>query len=162
MQTDLILKLLLLLTIANGAPVVAKRLFDDRFSFPLDGHTRFFDGQPLFGATKTIRGLVLSIATTSGAAPLLGLSLSTGFLVGAGAMVGDLLSSFTKRRLGLKISSRAAGLDQIPESLLPALLCLLELSLTAADVVAIVSAFFVGEIVLSRWLFRMHLRDRPY
>jgi CDP-archaeol synthase len=162
MQTALILKLLLLLIIANGVPVVAKCLLGERLSFPLDGHARFFDGRPLFGASKTIRGLVLSIATTSGVAPLLALSLSTGFLVGSGAMVGDIMSSFMKRRLRLKASSRATGLDQIPESLLPSLLCSLQLSLNAADVVAIVSAFFVGEIVLSRWLFRMHIRDRPY
>lgn len=162
MQTAVVLKLLLLLTVANGAPVVAKRLLGSRLSYPLDGRARFLDGRPLFGASKTIRGLVLSIATTSGVAPLLGLDLSTGFLVGAGAMAGDLLSSFTKRRLGLKPSSRATGLDQIPESLLPALLCWQELSLTVADGVAVVGGFLIGEIILSRWLFRMHIRDRPY
>ena len=32
------------------------------------------------------------------------------------AMVGDLLSSFVKRRLKFQPSSRATGLDQIPES----------------------------------------------
>ena len=77
-------------------------------------------------------------------------------------MTGDLLSSFTKRRLALKPSSRATGLDQIPESLVPALMCWHELSLTVADVVAVVGLFFFGEIVLSRLLFRMHIRDRPY
>lgn len=162
MHTAIVLKLLLLLTIANGAPVVAKRLLGSRLSYPLDGHARFLDGRPLFGTSKTIRGLVLSIAMTSGVAPMLELKLSTGFLIGTGAMVGDLLSSFTKRRLGLKPSSRTTGLDQIPESLLPALLCWQELSLTAADGVAMVGGFLIGEIILSRWLFRMHIRDRPY
>ena len=162
MQTLVILKLLALLTIANGAPVVARRLLGHRLSFPLDGHVRFFDDRPLLGASKTVRGLVFSVVATSIASLLLGMWLSTGFLVRVGAMAGDLLSSFTKRRLALQPSSRATGLDQIPESLVPALMCWHELSLTAADVVAVVGLFFFGEIVLSRLLFRMHIRDRPY
>lgn len=162
MQTLVILKLLALLTIANGAPVIARHLLGDRLSFPLDGYARFIDGRPLLGASKTVRGLVLSVVATDIVALLLGMSLRTGILVGVGAMAGDLLSSFTKRRLALEPSSRATGLDQIPESLVPALMCWHELSLTTADVVAVVGLFFLGEIVLSRLLFRMHIRDRPY
>lgn len=162
MQIALVLKLLVLLTLANGVPVVAKRLLGDRLAWPLDGGVRFIDGRPLFGVSKTIRGLVLAVVATSLAAPLLGLAVSAGFLVGLGAMAGDLLSSFVKRRLGFKPSSRATGLDQIPESLVPALLCWRDLSLTATDVVAVVGVFLVGEIVLSRLLFRMRIRDRPY
>jgi hypothetical protein len=30
------------------------------------------------------------------------------------------------------------------------------------DIVVTAALFFVGEIVLSRLLFRLHLRDRPY
>lgn len=162
MQVLIVLELLVLLTIANGVPVLAKRLLGDRLAWPLDNHARFADGRPLFGASKTIRGLGLAIVATAAFAPLLGLAASTGALVGAGAMIGDLLSSFTKRRLDLKPSSRATGLDQIPESLIPALLCRQELGLGAADIVAVVAIFFAGEIVLSRLLFRMHIRDRPY
>ena len=77
-------------------------------------------------------------------------------------MAGDLLSSFLKRRLGLQSSSKAVGLDQIPESLLPLLACRQALSLTALDIVAGTAIFFVAEVVLSRFLFRLHVRDRPY
>ena len=162
MQIVVILELLALLTVANGAPVVARRLLGDRLSFPLDGHARFIDGRPLLGASKTIRGLVVSVVATSILALLLRMRLSTGILVGVGAMSGDLLSSFTKRRLGLKPSSRATGLDQIPESLVPALMCWHRLSLGAADAVAVAGLFLLGDIVLSRLLYRMHIRDRPY
>ena len=162
MQVLIILELLILLTIANGVPVIAKRLLGDRFAWPLDGNVRFIDGRPLFGASKTIRGLVLAVVATGAVAPLLGLAVTTGVLVGAGAMVGDLSSSFTKRRLDFKPSSRATGLDQVPESLIPVLLCRQELGLGAADIVAVVAIFFAGEILLSRLLFRMHIRDRPY
>jgi CDP-archaeol synthase len=162
MQIFIILKLLILLAVANGAPVVAKRLFGNRLSYALDGGARFIDGRALFGTSKTVRGLLLSIGATTAASPLFGLDFTTGFLVGLGAMAGDLLSSFTKRRLGMKPSSRATGLDQIPESLLPALMCWKHLSLSLTDVIALVGAFFVGEILLSLLLFKAHIRDRPY
>ena len=77
-------------------------------------------------------------------------------------MAGDLFSSFCKRRLGLPPSSRASGLDQIPESLLPLLACRDLLGLAAADIAACVVLFVVGEVVLSRVLFALRLRDRPY
>jgi hypothetical protein len=78
------------------------------------------------------------------------------------AMAGDLLSSFLKRRRGLPPSSQALGLDQIPESLLPQFACIDPLGLTIADIVAGVVIFLVGELLLSRLLFKLKLRDRPY
>ena len=77
-------------------------------------------------------------------------------------MAGDLFSSFLKRRLDLTPSSKAVGLDQVPESLLPLLVCRQALALTVLDVVVTTAIFFVGEVVLSRVLFRLHVRDRPY
>jgi CDP-2,3-bis-(O-geranylgeranyl)-sn-glycerol synthase len=88
--------------------------------------------------------------------------LEIGLRVGAAAMAGDLLSSFVKRRLRLPSSGRASGLDQVPESLFPFLACLGALPLSALDIIAGVVVFFVGEILLSRLLFKLHLRDRPY
>ena len=58
MQLLHILQLLVLLTLANGTPIVAKKLFGHRFSCPLDNGTILFDGRPLFGPSKTIRGIV--------------------------------------------------------------------------------------------------------
>ncbi|QOZ47306.1 CDP-archaeol synthase [Bradyrhizobium sp. CCBAU 53340] len=162
MQILPVFKLLTLLAVANGVPVLAKRLFGGRLACALDGGDRFIDGRPLFGASKTLRGLLLSIVVTTAVSPLLGLDFASAFLVGLGAMVGDLLSSFTKRRLGIKPSGRATGLDQVPESLLPALMCWKRLSLSTTDVVVVVAVFFLGEIVLSRLMFRLHIRDRPY
>jgi hypothetical protein len=78
------------------------------------------------------------------------------------AMAGDLLSSFVKRRLQFQPSSRATGLDQIPESLLPALACRSTLGLTAIDILAVVTVFSVGEMVFSQLLFKWHVRDRPF
>jgi CDP-diglyceride synthetase len=155
-------QLLILLTLANGSPVVAKLVLRDRFSMPLDGNRKFIDGRPLFGPAKTIRGILVAIVVPAASAPLLGLDLEIGLLVGATAMAGDLLSSFVKRRLGLAPSSRATGVDQIPESLIPLLACRQVLALTAVDIVVACGVFFAGELLLSRLLFRLHLRDRPY
>jgi CDP-2,3-bis-(O-geranylgeranyl)-sn-glycerol synthase len=90
------------------------------------------------------------------------LEWKTGLVVATMAMVGDLLSSFLKRRLDLPPSSRATGLDQIPECLFPALACRSTLGLTVLDILFVVLIFFVGEIVLSRLLFQWRIRNRPY
>jgi len=162
MQPLLIIQFLVLLTVANGAPVIAKRILGSRLAFPLDAGRIFIDGRPLLGPSKTIRGLVTSLLATSLAAPAIGLPWTVGAVVAAAAMAGDLASSFVKRRMGYTSSSRATGLDQIPESLLPALACRAGLGLTVADVTVIVVLFTVGEIVLSRLLFKLHIRDQPY
>jgi CDP-diglyceride synthetase len=162
MQPIIILQLLVLLMLANGTPVIAKKLLGDRYSYPLDGNLTFADGRPLFGRSKTIRGIVLAVLVTTAGAPLIGLGWKTGFLVGSFAMAGDLVSSFSKRRLNLPSSSRASGLDQVPESLFPLLACRYLLSLAVADIAVCVVMFFVGEVVLSRLLYALHLRDRPY
>ena len=162
MQAWPFLQSILLLTLTNGAPVVAKRLLGGRLAFPLDAGARFIDGQPLFGPSKTIRGVVFSIVTTAVVAPLLGLSLAAGGLVAALAMIGDLFSSFVKRRLKFPSSSQSIGLDQVPESLLPLLVCRETLSLTFLDVAIVVAIFVAGELILSRLLYDLHVRDEPY
>jgi hypothetical protein len=162
MQLLHIMQLLVLMTLANGTPIVAKKIFGPRFSFPLDAGTIFFDGRPLFGPSKTIRGILISVLITTASAPLTGLDLSIGVIVAGAAMAGDLFSSFVKRRLNSPTSSRALGLDQVPESLFPMLACRDALSLTIADIALGVGTFFIGALILSRFLFRAHLRDEPY
>ena len=157
-----ILPLLVLLTLANGTPIVAKKIFGPRFARPLDAGFNFFDGRPLFGHSKTIRGILASIFITTLSAPLVGMGLTIGAIVASAAMAGDLFSSFVKRRLNFPPSSRALGLDQVPESLFPMLACRDALSLTIADIALGVGIFFVGELILSYLLYQVHLRDEPY
>jgi len=162
MQPLAILQLLVLLAVANGSPVIAKRVFGQRFSWPLDAGATLFDGRPVFGASKTIRGVLLALVATSIAAALIGFDWGLGLLVGMSAMAGDLLSSFLKRRLGRLPSSRALGLDQIPESLLPALAGRNLLGLDWLDIALVTGLFLAGEILVSRWLYRLRIRDQPY
>jgi CDP-diglyceride synthetase len=93
---------------------------------------------------------------------VLGLGGKTGALLGSVAMLGDLFSSFLKRRMKLPPSSRAVGLDQIPESLFPLLACRRALSLTAMETAVAVVTFFIGELLISQILYKFRLRDRPY
>jgi CDP-2,3-bis-(O-geranylgeranyl)-sn-glycerol synthase len=158
----LILQLTILLAVANGVPVFATKLCGYRFSRPLDNGARFIDGKPLFGKSKTIRGIVLSILLTALAAIVLRLDWTIGVVVGSMAMLGDLLSSFVKRRLNMPPSSRATFLDQVPESLFPLMACRGLLSLSILDIGFCVAIFFFGEIFLSRLLYKAHIRDRPY
>ena len=157
-----ITRLLFLLTLANGVPVLGKKLLGARFSLPVDTGTMAPDHQALFGSSKTLRGVLLSVFLTAVAGWVLGFPFGTATLIGSGAMAGDLFSSFCKRRLRLPSSSRALGLDQVPESLFPLLLCRRALSLKLIDLLLIVTGFFVGELAISKVLYRFHLRDQPY
>jgi CDP-2,3-bis-(O-geranylgeranyl)-sn-glycerol synthase len=157
-----ILQSLALVTLANSAPVVAKRIFGAHFAWPIDGGIGFFDGRPLFGSSKTVRGIIAALLATVIGALLLRLAAKLGAIVAGASMAGDLLSSFIKRRLGQPPSSRALGLDQLPECLFPLLACRVSLSLFAADIALAVGIFFVGEIGLSRLLYKVRLRDEPY
>jgi CDP-2,3-bis-(O-geranylgeranyl)-sn-glycerol synthase len=162
MQLELVIKFLVLLTMANGTPVVAKKLLGEFLSAPVDGGLRLSDGRPLFGPSKTQRGIAVSLIATTLSAPALGLAWTTGLLAGGAAMVGDLGSSFIKRRMGLPSSGRALILDQVPEALLPALVCKSLLALTIVDIALIVVLFTIGEVLLSRVLFALHMRDQPH
>lgn len=161
-QPLIVAQLLVLLALANGTPVIAKKILGTILARPLDGGMTLADGQPLFGCSKTIRGVVLSIVVTTLAAPWIGVGWTIGLAVAATAMVGDLFSSFTKRRLNLAPGSMALGLDQIPEALLPAIACRWLLPVTALDIVLVTALFFAGELVVSRALYAFKIRDRPY
>jgi CDP-2,3-bis-(O-geranylgeranyl)-sn-glycerol synthase len=158
----LLAQLLTLLAIANGTPVLAAKILGKQGALPLDVNATLSDGRPLFGSSKTLRGVVLSVAITTACAALLGLGWKVGFVVAAGAMIGDLFSSFLKRRLGMPSSSKFTGLDQIPESLVPLLACMTLLPLTPISVAIGTLLFFVGALALSRLFFALHIRDRPY
>jgi hypothetical protein len=120
------------------------------------------DGHPLLGRSKTWRGLAAAVVLAGCAAVIIGLPWQAGAITGASAMAGDCLSSFVKRRMGLEASSMSIGLDQVPESLFPAVASSVYLPLGPTDVIAIVLVFSVGELVMSRLFYAVGLRDRPY
>ncbi|WP_211862027.1 CDP-archaeol synthase [Neoroseomonas soli] len=157
----LVLRVLLLLSVANGAPVVTGWLLGRWRDAPLDRGGAWRDGRPLFGTSKTIRGIAAALACTSAVAPVLGFEMATGFLAAAAAMAGDLFSSFVKRRLGLAPHAEAPGIDQVPEALLPMLLLRSALGLSVPDILVVLVAFTILDLVLSRLLSLIGASGRP-
>ena len=154
--------LLLLLIAANGAPILLAWALGPRWDWPLDGGRIHGDGRPWLGGHITTRGLVGAVLATMLLAYLLGLGAGLGALIGLLAMVGDALSSFVKRRLGLQPGDKATGLDQIPESLLPLLAVAGPYGLGWLDLALLEAAFTLFDMGVSGPLYRWHLRGRPY
>ena len=155
-------KILFLLILANGAPVIARKLLGSRLAYPLDAGKSLLDGRRVFGNSKTYRGIVSSVFVTAAGAALIGYSIQIGILFSIASMAGDLASSFIKRRLGREPSSRMLGLDQIPESIFPILFLWQTLGLNIPVALTVVIAFFIGEIIMSRILYRLNIREHPY
>ena len=75
MQWLLIFKLLVLLTVANGVPVIATKLFGRFLNQQLDRGAVFIDGRPILEARKRYAGSYFQLWRL---APLLQCSVSTG------------------------------------------------------------------------------------
>jgi len=92
--------------IANATPVILGG------GGSLDGGRNWVDGKPLFGDHKTIRGTLSGLA----AGFIIGLlqrSLVRGALLSVGAIGGDLIVSFFKRRFDLKPGALLPIADQL-------------------------------------------------
>ncbi|MBL6986427.1 MAG: CDP-archaeol synthase [Methylobacter sp.] len=157
-----IIQAIVLLVVANGAPVLINKVLGKRWACPVDNGLMLRDGHRLFGHSKTWRGIGSAILSTTLIAILSGIGSLTGILFGTLAMSGDLLASFIKRRMACTESSRARGLDTVPESLLPILLLKEPLALSLLDIIIIVALFFLIEELISPVLYQWHIRKRPY
>lgn len=154
-------KALVLLLIANGVPVLTGALKRTRTASPIDNGLRLADGHRLLGTAKTWRGLLAALGATMLAAYLLGYGIVTGFFFAIGAMAGDLLASFCKRRLGRTEGSHVRGLDTVPESFLPLLMVKSPLGVDWFEIAILVGAFYLIEEWLSPLLYKWHLRQQP-
>jgi CDP-2,3-bis-(O-geranylgeranyl)-sn-glycerol synthase len=96
----------------NGAPV----LFGG--GMPIDGGVSLADGQRIFGDHKTIRGFLsgLIIGAIVGVFESIFVAQNLtpmAILASLGAMLGDLLAAFVKRRLGIRPGGSLPVLDQL-------------------------------------------------
>ncbi|WP_091638987.1 CDP-archaeol synthase [Aquisalimonas asiatica] len=156
------LQVLIIITVANAAPVVLSYVLGRRSGRPVDGGSRWRDGRRVFGPSKTVRGVIAAVIATTGVTALLGLPLLVGAAAGALAMAGDLASSFAKRRMGLMPSSRFIGLDQVPEAFLP-LLVLIPLPMISTTSGVAAAALFVLLGPPASWmLYRAGIRREPH
>ncbi|MFQ6064394.1 MAG: CDP-2,3-bis-(O-geranylgeranyl)-sn-glycerol synthase [Candidatus Bathyarchaeia archaeon] len=110
---------------ANGTPVIFGG------GRTIDGGARFFDGKPILGSHKTIRGFLagLFIGTLVGFGEYFLFESSHGFpflsvipfapsfwlgsILSLGALLGDLMNSFVKRRLNIPPGASLPVVDQL-------------------------------------------------
>ncbi len=154
--------LVFLIIVANAAPILAAYVMRDSFDYPVDAGFVLFDGHRIFGKSKTIRGIVAAIGLTTGTAIIIGHPAICGILIGAYAMLGDIASSFLKRRMQLPSSSQALVLDQLPEALLPTMVLAPNIGLATGGVATVVIAFTLTAIILSPILYSAGIRKQWY
>lgn len=143
--------MLFLIVVANLAPIIGQRLLGNRFASPLDCGSRFLDGRPLLGYSKTWRGYLFAIPITIVCAWAEGLDIETGLVFSLAALVGDSLTSFIKRRLGLVSGGHAPGLDQVLESLLPLLVVQHRFDLALSGMLVVVMTFIILDLIFWRY-----------
>lgn len=167
--------------VGNAAPVLLNRLgWFESLKKPIDGG-RTFLGRPLFGRTKTWRGLWGgALAGIVVAAIQYGLYLWVpalegwflfsydspfvlllGLLLGLGEGLGDLLKSFVKRRLGIKSSGLFFPFDQM--SFLGALaLGSLYFVPPAEHIIAIVVFSLIIPVIANFVAYKIGWKEVPY
>jgi len=92
--------------VANSSPVVLGG------GTPLDRGLKWLDGKPFLGSHKTIRGCVFGILAGSIIGLLQG-NFFGGIAQSVGAILGDLISSFFKRRMDFEPGASVPLLDQL-------------------------------------------------
>ena len=135
--------------VANATPVVAVKLLGRAHA--LDFGLVMPDGRRLLGDGKTLEGLAsgVAIGTATGLAlslafPFLFRELLEVLLLCLGAMAGDILGAFVKRRLGLRKGAPAPVLDQLG---------FLAFSLLLAHLAYGLPGFMDGQTVAALFLF---------
>lgn len=142
--------------------------------------TRFWHGwnapvsERWLGSHKTVVGALAGILVALGAAfvqsrmdwtgslvdyrqwPLIGL------LLGAGAIGGDILKSFFKRRMKIAPGGRWIPADQLDFGIGALILISPLAHLSWTDVAAILAITFAGDILINHVAFRLHIRDTAW
>lgn len=101
--------------VANATPVALSKIIP--MKNPIDRGKKFIDGRRILGDGKTIEGFISGVIVGT----LVGLILSflglhklhVSFILALGAMIGDSLGSFIKRRVGIPRGKPFPIVDQV-------------------------------------------------
>jgi CDP-2,3-bis-(O-geranylgeranyl)-sn-glycerol synthase len=143
---------LALLLVGNGAPLLAGLALGERLAAPVDGGRQLTDGRAIFGPHKTWRGLAVAVLATAAAGALAGIGAAWGAAAGLLAMLGDLASSFVKRRRARPPGTESLLLDPLPEAVLPLAALSVPLDLGAVEFCGTALAFALLDVLASRAL----------
>ncbi|MBW2988730.1 CDP-archaeol synthase [Candidatus Woesearchaeota archaeon] len=158
--------------LANMAPVIVKNRLK-ALAKPIDF------GKNIFGNNKTFRGLIIGVLFSIMAAYiqslLYGLSffrglslidysnwLLAGTLFGAGALFGDLIESFVKRRIRIKPGTRFVPWDQL-DFVIGALAAISLIASLTFDMIAIILVMSViGHITVNHIAYSLGIRREKW
>ncbi len=163
---------------ANMAPVLVKGI--PILAKPIDGG-RLWRGQPILGSHKTWRGLIAGVALAVGVVylqrfainhyswidlPQLDYQQATiwlfGALAGFGALFGDAVKSFFKRRVGKPSGSSWPPFDQI-DFIIGGLVFARFYTPIAWEVVVILCLLTpIGHLAVNRIAYAIGLKEVPY
>ena len=161
---------------ANMSPVIFRKI--NLFVYPIDFNKKI-NNKPVLGKNKTFRGFVFGIAFAIAIAYLQSLLypidffnklsftnyenwLLLGFLMGFGALTGDLAKSFFKRRVGIKPGSKFIPFDQIDFVIGSLLLSSIIFDLTSKIFIVSLLSSFVLDITVNHISFNLKIRDEAW
>jgi len=163
---------------ANMAPVIAKDWFK-KLAVPVDFNVKI-KNKPLFGKNKTFRGFFFGILFAIVIALIQRILyygfesfriisfldytnwLIFGFLMGFGAITGDLIESFFKRRLNIKPGARFVPWDQLDFIIGALVFVSIVFKLTISIIIAVLLMSFVLHIIVNHIGFYLRLRKTKW
>lgn len=161
---------------ANMAPVIVKKI--NFLEIPIDFNKKIND-KPIFGKNKTFRGLIFGIIFAMIITYLQFLLYKNGlfveisiidysnwiligFLMGFGAIFGDLVESFVKRRLNYKPGKSFVPFDQL-DFVVGALIFVYPLVMLSLNkIVIILLLSFVLHVIVNHFAFYMNIRKEKW
>jgi len=162
---------------ANMAPVIMKKSFSD-IKVPIDLNKKLW-GKPLFGKNKTYRGLIFGIIfaiIVSSFQFMLysfkffklismydyGGFILFGFLMGFGAIFGDLAESFIKRRISVKPGARFVPWDQWDFVIGAILFSSYLFKFKVVDILSILAMSFILHIIVNHISHYLGFRENKW
>jgi len=161
---------------ANMAPVIVKKI--GLLDFPIDFNKQI-NNKPIFGKNKTFRGIIFGIIFAIIIAYLQFLLYNVdsfknisfidyknwllfGALMGLGALTGDLIKSFFKRRLGMNPGARFVPFDQT-DFVVGALVFIMPIfDLSLKIVITLLLLSFILHILVNHIAFYLKIRNERW
>lgn len=149
--------------VSSMSPIILSRFITGRT--PLDLGRNFIDGRRILGDGKSIEGFVFGSATGYIAGIMISGDPVLSFILSVGAMCGDSLGSFIKRRLGLRRGSPLPLVDQLDFVLVPIAICYAFHPIGAPGLMGIIYIVLVTpplHVISNAIAYLMKLKEVPW
>ena len=156
-------KLLIILFVANSTPLLLSAFSPAAAGTRMDNGRKLLDGYPLLGKNKSLGGFLSGVTAGGLIGYLIGMQLAMSLLIALVSMLGDLFTSFIKRRLSLGAGETVYLFDHLFEGLFPLLLCKWAYGLSWPLLLTLLLSFIVlGHLgsMMREKLFRFAVKSR--